>query len=306
VKFFTYTIIGIVIIGTGIFAYYYTLPPLPCTEPIYYTIGTVDQRFNMSKNKLAIDLAQASSIWNSALKKPILTYDANSSHSVDDLVVNLIYDNRQQVTSQLHSISTAVTDQKNTYSTLKAQYDMLSKQYVIDKSTLDTEINTYDQALNAYNTEVDMWNSKGGAPKDQYVLLQSEKQNLDSQLASIKADQTTFNQSVDTLNALRTQLNTTAQALNTNVATYNTIGTGISEQFNEGEYVEDNTGHHINIYQYSTENQLIRVFEHEFGHALGLSHVDDPKAVMYYLNEGTNEKLTASDIAELNTVCHKK
>jgi hypothetical protein len=31
--------------------------------------------------------------------------------------------------------------------------------------------------------------------------------------------------------------------------------------------------------------------------------VKDPKAIMYYLNQGTNETLTASDITELKRVC---
>ena len=166
-KIFTYIIIIIASIGAGIFTYYHITPPAPCSEPIYYTIGNVDQRFDMSKDKFATDIAQAVSVWNSALNKPILTSDTDSSHLSSDLRINLIYDTRQQVTGQLKNISSTVDDQKTAYTALKAQYDTLSKQYTTNKSVLDAKINTYSQALAKYNAEADMWNSKGGAPRDQ-------------------------------------------------------------------------------------------------------------------------------------------
>lgn len=235
----------------------------PCTHPVPYAIGAVDARFDLKNSTLITQTKAAAAIWNKAAGKTVLVYDPEAA-----LKINLIYDERE-ATAKLGS---SIARQQADLDTARAALDASQAQYATEQT--------------AYNEKVSAVNARGGATRSEAATLNAERAALNTLADSINNQADVFNTSVAALNAKVEEFNQTA-----------------GRTFEEGQYVRDSSGERINIFEFVGNTQLERVLAHEFGHALGLDHNSDPKAIMYAKNESGNLVPTASDLAALHTLC---
>lgn len=275
-KLFTSLILAALLIFAGL--NYQVLADLVyysfCDEPINYRIDIIDPKFNLSKEELLVDVSQATDIWNNAYGKNLFVYDPKG-----DLSVNLIYDERQSLTNQINLLENQVdTGQQNLRPQI-SEFEGLSKEF--------------KQKVADLNREIADWNDKGGAPPDEYNKLISEQQSVQQEASRLNAMAQSLNRSGDEYNNQVTELNQT-------ISTYNSA---LSERPEEGIY--KGVENRIEIYLYLNKPELIHTLAHEFGHALGIGHVNNPNAIMY---AKTSQKviLTGEDVNELQDICRER
>lgn len=251
-------------------------PIRPCIEPIPYTLGTFDTKFGISKEYFLSALADAEAIWEKPYGKELFAYAPSGPSG--ELKVNLIYDYRQQATDKLEDLDITVENNRASYDTLRSKLDTLKVEYENEKRD--------------YEARVAAFNRGNRTNEGEFRSLERERKDL--------------NNKVDEINALVVAVNHLIGTLNLSVAKYNTTNVARGESFEEGVYVQDGDNVEIDIYEFSSRAKLVRVLAHELGHALGLDHVADPKAIMYELNQGNTEALTVADFEALQTQCGKK
>lgn len=248
----------------------------PCATPKTFRIGNVDPRFDISKTQLIQDADEAASAWKNSQEMILLQYDPNAA-----MPINMIYDQRQALNSQINNLNNQVTQQKNS---LKPEI-----------SDYEQQVAQFKQKSDALNQQIQYWNSKGGAPQNIYNSLNSQQQALQQQATQLQQEANQLNQSTDQYNAQISQLNQ-------KVDTFNTV---LSSTPEEGEFIQDGTSEQIDIYITNSQRELIHTLAHEMGHSLGLGHNSNPDSIMYpYTNLVTIPSV--NDEEALTAVCQKK
>lgn len=274
--------------------------PLPCEKTLAYNIGIFDRRFNITQKDFLNALSEAEAIWEEAIDKELFIYSPETA----DLSVNLIYDYRQETTKTLENISGIVEENESTYNAIQSKYIVLKAEYDDLENSYYTRVKIFNEQSDAYQEKIELWNRGKRNSKTQFDELEKERIALQSELAELKALERQLNERAAEINSLVATLNRLATLLNLSVKKYNEIGDLRGESFTGGLYHSTEDGQGIEIYEFSSREKLVRILAHELGHALGLRHVDDPEAIMYYLNEGDTGVLTQADLAALQALCY--
>lgn len=244
-----------------------------CDQPIKYKIDTVDPKFNLSRQEFTSDVDQATQIWEQPVGKDLFVDDPKG-----ELSINLIFDERQSLTNQINQLENQVQENKQNLTPQINEYK---------KESAD-----FETKLENFKKEVNDWNSKGGAPEDVYNRLIQEQRNLQKEADRLNQLAKSLNLSSQDYNSQVTQLNQTIRTFNADLA----------QRPEEGIF--KGPENRIEIYFNISHSELIHTLAHELGHALGLSHIQPPKSIMY---GKTNQMLILSpdDLVALEEVCKR-
>jgi len=271
-----------------------------CDEPIQYTLGDIDARFGVSNDEIIQLLGEAETVWEQGVGINLFEYVPTRKKGVVD--VNFIFDQRQeQVIAQKQS-SQELQDQWKHYSDLADEYNRQLKEHNVRIEKYNEDLAQYEARLAIYNQRVEEWNQGDRTSRAELKWIQTEEQNLKTIEQELETRRQALNAFTDDLNKVVNELNALHKSLSEQTDYHNA-------QYNAGEHVVagDQGSYTIHIYQYYSTAELRAILAHEMGHALGIGHLDDHEAIMYYLTKDQNLyplQLTPDDIAAARSTCN--
>lgn len=291
-RYFIFFLLFSVFLGVS---YWYVQTANICPAPIKYKIGEIDQRFDLSSSELKKILFEAESIWEDTTGRELFVYDEEAKFTV-----NLIFDERQQMANTEEQWRLLLDKQEKDGLSVMNEVKEMNKDYNLIQDKYTKQRESYESRLAKYNSRVDAYNKSGGAPMEVFENLQLEQKELSRLLEELLMAEQGIQTLVKEINDLGEKGNKMIEDYNGNVQKYNEIF-GSREIFTQGDFKRER----INVYKFKEVNELTRVIVHEFGHALGIGHVEDKDSVMYHLMADDLGQiiLTQDDREALVAVC---
>lgn len=261
-----------------------------CSKPIFYKVGIVDSRFNLSDSAVLSDIENASMIWDKSLgNTKLFSYDLEKA----TLTINLIFDKRTALSNQINNLENQVKQKNNI---LQPRID----QYEQDTLDFKNKLANFNTRVDDLNKKIEYWNQKGGAPPDEYQKIIKEQENIKSEQSSLQQQADNLNQEARDLNLSTQDYNGSINKLNNTI--YN-FDAALSKKPEEGLF--DPNTYSIDIYFDNNTQELIHTLAHEMGHALGLRHNDNQTSIMYPFS---NQIIIPSkdDIQALQNTCSRR
>lgn len=272
----------------------------PCDNTIAYSIGAFDNRFRITKEQFLEAAVKAEDVWNKSAKKELLKYSDDGK-----LKINLIFDERQDTTIELRKINEEFESDKISIDNLKSKFQNLKTAYESKKTEYSKLVSSLELQKQSLEKEISYWN-KGKMPVGEYESLKQKREDYNKQVAIADSKTKEINLFVDELNSTQNLLNQMIDDHNSKAKQFNNTYASTEREFTGGEYVRNNEDVSIDIYQFDNSEKLTRLLAHEFGHALGLDHNDDPESIMYKFNMGTELVLSKIDTDQLKQACKIK
>ncbi|ENX11240.1 hypothetical protein F895_03762 [Acinetobacter sp. CIP 64.2] len=254
---------------------------------VRYRIADIDPRFNLSQQQVLDLTQQAARLWEQETGQQNFIYDPQAEFSI-----NLVFDERQQrSTDRLQGLD-QLKQQQQQWETQNQQLKQAKDEIQKSTALIASKQAQLAAQFQQYNAEVQRFNQSRSSSKDLAQQFSQRQQALQQQSLALQHEVQEHNQRAQELNQRIQSLNQNNQQLVASANQFNQVFQ--PHLFHKGHF----NGKQIFIYEFSSINDLRFTLAHEFGHALGLEHTNDPTSLMYPVIQKQNLQqfaLTDSD-----------
>lgn len=271
-----------------------------CTEPITFHVGSIDERYSITKDEVAGLMEDVAQIWSDAADTTVIEYDDSG-----EISVNLVYAEEQQLSDRERQHRDRLEHEEFSITVLENEYTRLNREYETEVRQYDEDSRELQETIDQLNEWVRQKNEQGGFNEHDLKQFERRKAEIERVKLDLAQRERMLKRKAAELNDKITFLNQKVEAKNRLVDEYNRQFTGV-RKFTQGAYEWTNDSRTINIYHFLDTDELRLVIAHEMGHALGIGHVSNPESVMHELMDSQNRRqleLTSEDIQALQNVC---
>ena len=277
----------------------------PCSQPLRYTIGSIDSRFSISKNELNEAMNAAARTWNSGTDMTLLE-ERTGDPVKGDIVIQLVYDERQERTDRELRFRERIRSQQIRLDRQQLQHD--KKRELFDQRSEEYRefAAQTSRQLNELNSWVEEKNKNGGFVGTELEQFNRRKQDVENAQEKVRQKQKELDQLARSINSEMDELNEKFDAHNKMIDQYNNEFAG-DLRFAKATFQKTTDGGVVTVNQFMNKKELVLILAHELGHAMGISHLRQPESIMYsqmgqqQLNPSV--QLTETDIQAVRQLC---
>lgn len=293
-----------------------------CRPGLHWYVDEVDARFGFSRSAVTTAAIRAAEMWNQAADADLFI---PAEQGGDAIRVQLVYDHRQQLQEhitetdsriarlgeQVSRFDTTLATKRAQLETYRQRIDALNEQIASRVAEAEAIISQHANQRGQVSRQVAERVNAFQAQTQQLVDEQNiQVNNVNRLQADFNSRVAMRNQVADEQNTLVSQRN---QAVQSHEAEWQRRGQGTESGRHEIQIrttrrsisVVDET---ITIYSASNELGLVTILAHEFGHAIGINHVEGTASIMSERIESQSpgvypQSLSAQDLEALQQVC---
>lgn len=242
----------------------------PFDTRLRYRIAEVDPRFEISEQKLKHLAQEAAQLWENATQQSLFVYDPNAR-----LEIKMIYDERQHEFKLNQAQQSQLLARQQQWQQQQDTLNQLEQQLADQQRFLKQKQQHIEQEVQNFQSTAKSIMQSDQSAAAQKQALQAHQQQLRENMLHLGHEVNQFNLRIEQLHQQIEQHNQLSQQLNQDIQQYRARFQ--PRMFDKGIF----NGRAIEVYQFHHVDDLRMTLAHEFGHALGLDHHDDPYGLMY-------------------------
>lgn len=271
-----------------------------CVQTITWKFGFIDPRFDLNEDSLKNIVQSVSDLWSEAAGYTAISYSPSG-----DIQLNFYYTDHQQYTEDEQALLDEINRLRQGYYSMNVMYQRQKGLFEKQEEAFNIKLTEYNANIEKYNETLSRTQMAGIRTRELDEQLKKLSREIEFQESDLAVLRDNLYEEDRRLQELSDQLNRRADRFNELAYQYKKRF-GRWRTFYQGSYLNVGGKQKINIYQFDDMGKLKLLLAHEFGHALGLSHVGNPESIMYYLTERQNTRnlqLSEEDIRAIELRC---